>query len=92
MLPAKTAQSRWYDACVRPPPEIPRLNVMVAEDDGQTIMPASPLPLPAIRAADVAPEVEDADTRGVEYGQGNPARRKQHDFSPRETRRTARRA
>ena len=66
MLPAKTAQARWYDdphftSCVRPPPEIPRLNVVVAEDDGQTMMPTTPLPLPPIRAADVALEVEDAD-------------------------------
>jgi type IV secretion system protein VirD4 len=67
MLPAKTAQARWYTdphftSCVRPPPEIPRLNVVVAEDDGQTMMPRNRAPLRAITAAEVAPEVEDAET------------------------------
>jgi type IV secretion system protein VirD4 len=65
MLPMKTQQARWYDdpnftACVRPPPEIPRLNVVVAVDDGQTVMPRGGSPLPTITAADVEPETEDA--------------------------------
>ena len=66
MLPAKTAQARWYAdphfvSCVQPPPEIPKLNVVVAEDDGQTMMPKNAPPLPPITAADVVPEFEDAD-------------------------------
>jgi type IV secretion system protein VirD4 len=66
MLPAKTAQARWYDdphftSCVRPPPEIPRLNVVVAEDDGQTQMPTNAPRLPAITAADVVPETEEVE-------------------------------
>jgi type IV secretion system protein VirD4 len=68
MLPMRTQQARWYadphfTSCVRLSPEIPRLNVVVAEDDGETWMPAHAQPLPAITAVDVEPEIEEADTQ-----------------------------
>jgi hypothetical protein len=36
------------------------LDVTVAEDDGQTVMPKGGSPLPAITAADVETELEDS--------------------------------
>ena len=67
MLPMKTQRARWFDdphftSLVRRPPEIPRLDVTVATDDGRTtVMAGTKTPLPPITAADVEPEMEDAD-------------------------------
>jgi type IV secretory pathway TraG/TraD family ATPase VirD4 len=67
MLPMKTQRARWFDdphftSLVRRPPEIPRLDVTVATDDGRTtVMAGTKTPLRPITAADVEPEMEDAD-------------------------------
>jgi len=69
MPPMKTQRARWFDdphftALVRPPPEIPRLRVTVALDDGSTqvLMPqAGANRDKTIRAADVVQVREDVD-------------------------------
>ncbi len=65
MLPMKTGRARWFTdpnftRLVRPPPQIPRLNVTIAADDGRTVVlrPGAPGQQP-ITAADVQPETED---------------------------------
>jgi type IV secretion system protein VirD4 len=64
MLPLKTQRACWFTdrnftMLVRPPPEIPRLNVKVALDDGLTTVIAGAKTLPTITAADVEPELGD---------------------------------
>ena len=68
MLPMKTQRARWFDdplftSLVHRPPEIPRLDGTVATEDFRTtIMVGTKTPLPPpITAADVEPEMEDAD-------------------------------
>jgi type IV secretion system protein VirD4 len=68
MLPMKTQRARWFDdpnftSHVRMPPEIPRLDVTVATDDGRTaVMARTKGPLPLITAADVEPEMDEAES------------------------------
>jgi type IV secretory pathway TraG/TraD family ATPase VirD4 len=65
MLPMKTQRARWFDdpnftSRVRMPPEIPRLDVTVATDDGRTaVMARTKASLPSITAADVEPEMDE---------------------------------
>ena len=59
MLPLKTQRACWFadrnfTTLVRSAPEIPRLNVKVALDDGSTAI----MPLKAINAADVELDLE----------------------------------
>jgi type IV secretion system protein VirD4 len=67
MLPMKTGRARWFTdpnftVLQRPPPQIPRLNVTVAADDGRTAVLHTPSPPQRpITAADVEREIEDAD-------------------------------
>jgi len=67
MLPMKTQRARWFDdphftSLVRRPPEIPRLDIKVALDDGRTrVLAGSAAPSPTITAADVEPEFEEED-------------------------------
>ena len=63
MLPMKTQRATWFadpyfTSAVRNPPEIPRLDVITATDDGRTRVMAGDLS--PITAADVEPEMEDA--------------------------------
>lgn len=67
MLPLKTQRACWFTdrnftTLVRPAPEIPRLDVTVAFDDGRTTIIASARSrLPTITAADVEPEVDEGN-------------------------------
>jgi type IV secretion system protein VirD4 len=66
MLPLKTQRACWFNdrnftTLVRQAPEIPRLDVKVALDDGRTTIIASAKTLPTISSADLQPETVDAD-------------------------------
>jgi type IV secretion system protein VirD4 len=66
MPPMKTGRATWFNdskftTLVRPPPEIPKLDIQVALDDGQTRI-LQPAPGNPITAADVPAEPEDLET------------------------------
>jgi type IV secretion system protein VirD4 len=66
VLPMKTQRARWFDdpnftCLVKPPPEIPRLAVRIAEDDGRTRVLPPRTRDKTITAADVEPVLEDMD-------------------------------
>jgi type IV secretion system protein VirD4 len=66
MLPMKTQRAKWFNdpnftSLVRNPPEIPRLVVQVAADDGRTRVLARVGGAKAITAADVEPAMEGPD-------------------------------
>jgi type IV secretory pathway TraG/TraD family ATPase VirD4 len=65
MLPLKTQRACWingrnFTTLVRQAPEIPRLDVKIALDDGQTTIIAGAKMLPTLTAEDVQPEMDDA--------------------------------
>lgn len=66
MMPMKTGRAYWRDdphfkSCVRPPPEIPRLDVSVEMDDGATQIRRPNERQKPIAAADVEPLPEEED-------------------------------
>ena len=63
MLPLKTQRACWFDdrnftTLVCRPPQIPRLDVKVATDDGRTAVIVGTKPLPTITEVDAEPELE----------------------------------
>jgi type IV secretion system protein VirD4 len=66
MLPLKSQRACWFNdrnftTLVRQAPEIPRLDVKVALDDGQTTVIPGAKTLPTITSADVEPEMSDEE-------------------------------